>query len=61
MKTTKKNPGYKNPQEDKTLKNVNKAGKSRKKQKEATLAEIPYSHTIGRHGTDDEKELNPEE
>ncbi len=31
------------------------------KQKQATMGEIPYSRTIGRHGTDEEKDLNPEE
>lgn len=31
------------------------------KQKDATAGEIQYAHTIGRHGTDDEKNLNPEE
>ena len=32
-----------------------------RKQKQATMGEIPYSRTIGRHGTDEEKDLNPEE
>jgi hypothetical protein len=27
----------------------------------AASGEIQYGHTIGRHGTDDEKNLNPEE
>ncbi|WP_276370945.1 hypothetical protein [Chryseolinea sp. H1M3-3] len=30
-------------------------------QKKAALGEIQYGNTIGRHGTDEEKNLNPEE
>jgi hypothetical protein len=30
-------------------------------QREAAAGEIQYGHTIGRHGTDEEKNLNPEE
>jgi len=54
-KTTHKNL-HKNP-----LKKENKIKNIVQKQEEATMVEIPYSHTIGRHGTDDEKDLNPEE
>ena len=31
------------------------------KQKDATAGEVPYAPTIGRHGVDEEKQLNPEE
>ena len=31
------------------------------KQRAAASGEIQYGHTIGRHGTDEEKNLNPEE
>ncbi len=31
------------------------------KQRDAASGEIQYGHTIGRHGTDEEKNLNPEE
>jgi hypothetical protein len=34
---------------------------SEQKQKDATAGEVPYAPTIGRHGTDEEKNLNPEE
>lgn len=30
-------------------------------QREAAAGEIQYGHTIGRHGNDEEKNLNPEE
>lgn len=30
------------------------------KQKEAVAGEVQFAHTVGRHGTDDEKDLNPE-
>jgi hypothetical protein len=62
MKTKEKNSGntHKNHRQDQPLKKENDT-KDIQKQKEATKGEIPYSHTIGRHGTDDEKDLNPEE
>ena len=34
---------------------------SEQKQKDATAGEVQYAPTIGRHGTDEEKNLNPEE
>ena len=34
---------------------------SEQKQREATSGEVQYAPTIGRHGTDEEKHLNPEE
>jgi len=34
---------------------------SEQKQREATAGEVQYAPTIGRHGTDEEKHLNPEE
>ena len=34
---------------------------SEQKQKDATAGEVQYAPTIGRHGTDEEKHLNPEE
>lgn len=32
-----------------------------RQQKDAAAGEIQSAHTVGRHGTDDEKDLNPEE
>ena len=34
---------------------------SEQKQKDATAGEVQYAPTMGRHGTDEEKHLNPEE
>ena len=34
---------------------------SEQKQRDTTAGEVQYAPTIGRHGTDEEKNLNPEE
>jgi len=34
---------------------------SEQKQRDATAGEVQYAPTMGRHGTDEEKNLNPEE
>jgi hypothetical protein len=63
MKTKEKNSGntHKNQRQDQALKKESKSRNIRQKQEEVTRGEIPYSRTMGRHGTDDEKDLNPEE
>lgn len=38
-----------------------KSASTSKTSRIASSGEIQYGHTIGRHGTDDEKNLNPEE
>ena len=58
MKTERKKGKAANPDKQKVSK---KEIMEARNQREAAVGEIQYGHTIGRHGTDEEKNLNPEE